>query len=353
VVGTTAGGTGAHVRMLAAGLAARGIAVSVVGPSAAGMRFGFGTLRGVVFTPVEFGDRPRPRDVAAVARVRRAVRDAGVVHAHGLRAGALTALALHLPPRLVRSGRRPGLVVTVHNAPPSRGGASLVIYRLLERLVARNADVVLCVSADLEDRLRAAGARNVGRAVVPAPVVPTAPDVPTAPGAAAGSEASATGRPLVLAAGRLTAQKDFGTLLDAAVSWRDMNPEPRLVIAGDGPLSGELRARAAVLGVDVAFLGHRDDVGDLLAAAAVFVLPSRWEGQPLVLAEALRAGVPIVATRVGGAGGRAGAGGRGPRRARRPVARGQAPRGGVAAGGHAANGGRRRDRRAGVLRRGR
>jgi glycosyltransferase involved in cell wall biosynthesis len=105
---------------------------------------------------------------------------------------------------------------------------------------------------------------------------------------------------LVLVVGRLAAQKGFAVLLDAAVRWRDLAPVPLLAIAGDGPLAGELRARAASLGVDAAFLGHRDDVAGLLAAAAVFVLPSRWEGQPLVLQEALRAGAPIVATRVGG-----------------------------------------------------
>jgi glycosyltransferase involved in cell wall biosynthesis len=105
---------------------------------------------------------------------------------------------------------------------------------------------------------------------------------------------------VVLAAGRLTPQKGFGTLLTAAASWRDMTPEPLLVIAGDGPLSARLRARASSLGVAARFLGHRDDVPALLAQAAVFVLPSRWEGQPLVLQEALRAGVPIVASRAGG-----------------------------------------------------
>ena len=104
----------------------------------------------------------------------------------------------------------------------------------------------------------------------------------------------------MLAVGRLAAQKGFGVLLEAAAAWRDLDPVPLVVIAGDGPLAGELRARASELGVDVVFLEHRDDVPALLAAASVFVLPSRWEGQPLVLQEALRAGTPVVATRVGG-----------------------------------------------------
>jgi glycosyltransferase involved in cell wall biosynthesis len=104
----------------------------------------------------------------------------------------------------------------------------------------------------------------------------------------------------VLAVGRLAAQKGFGTLLNAAACWRDMRPEPLLVIVGEGPLEAELKSQAARLRLDVRFPGHRDDVPALLASAAVFVLPSVWEGQPLILQEALRAGVSIVATRVGG-----------------------------------------------------
>jgi glycosyltransferase involved in cell wall biosynthesis len=72
------------------------------------------------------------------------------------------------------------------------------------------------------------------------------------------------------------------------------------VIAGDGPLEASLKSQATRLGLDARFPGHRDDIPALLAAAAVFVLPSVWEGQPLILQEALRAGAPIVATRVGG-----------------------------------------------------
>jgi glycosyltransferase involved in cell wall biosynthesis len=326
VVGTTAGGTGAHVRMLAAGLSNRGIGVSVLGPSAADAAFGFGALEGVTFASVEFGDRPRAQDVAAVQGLRRLLgsqagqsQRSGVVHAHGLRAGALTVLAIAGLHGRGRRGRRLRLVVTVHNAPPSGRGAPALIYRVLERVVARRADLVLCVSADLEARMQSAGARRTGRAIVPSPNAGTAPAADQGPvGHAPGSdgpapsappappvppglvEAFAAGRPVVLAVGRLAAQKGFGVLLDAASRWRHLDPAPLLAIAGDGPLAGELRARAASLEVDATFLGHRDDVADLLAAAALFVLPSRWEGQPLVLQEALHAGAVIVATRVGG-----------------------------------------------------
>src|ERR1035441_2571480 len=190
---------------------------------------------------------------------------------------------------------RPALIVTVHNA-PAAGGVTGAIYRVLELIVARRADSVLCVSPDLQERMRAAGARRVGPAPVPALALRTedvSAETPPLP-------AAETDRPLVLAVGRLAPQKGFGTLIEAASRWRDIKPEPVLVIAGAGPLETELKNQAAALGIDARFPGQRDDVPALLAAAAVFVLPSVWEGQPLILQEALRAGVPIVATRVGG-----------------------------------------------------
>jgi glycosyltransferase involved in cell wall biosynthesis len=298
VLGTSTGGTARHVRMLAAGCAARGVAVEVFGPAQTDRDFAFSALAGgqVSFTPVEIADRPRvARDLRAIDRLRRllAAWRPDVVHAHGLRAGALAAIALvFVRPTVYHP--RPALVVTVHNA-PAAGGVTGAVYRVLGLIVARSADLVLGVAPDLEERMRAAGAGRVGRAVVPAAGVSAetrqALPLPGNPDRA---------RPVVLAAGRLAAQKGFGTLLEAAALWRNLRPEPLLVIAGEGPLEAALKSQAVSLWLDTRFPGHRDDIPALLAAAAVFVLPSTWEGQPLILQEALRAGVPIVATRVGG-----------------------------------------------------
>ena len=82
-----------------------------------------------------------------------------VLHAHGLRAGALAALALAGP-----GTPRTTLAVTVHNAPPAAGPAAAV-YAGLERIVARRADAVLTVSGDLAGRMRRRGARLAGRAL--------------------------------------------------------------------------------------------------------------------------------------------------------------------------------------------
>ncbi len=295
VLGTSDGGTGRHVAMIARGSAAAGLDVRVFGP--ASMR---ALVEGVGFESVAIGERPHPvSDTAAMRRLRGLLLEmhTDVVHAHGMRAGALAALALRpfagqrpFAARRWPSGRPPALVVTVHNAPPSEPSAAIV-YGLLERLVAGNADVVLCVSSDLSARMRRLGAEVVGRAIVPAPPVTSVGQRP--------ADLPAD-RPIVLAAGRLAQQKGFDILVAAAARWRDRRPAPLVAIAGAGPLAGALAEQAREAGADVRFLGRRDDIADLLAAADVFVLPSRWEGQPLILQEAMRACRPIVATDVGG-----------------------------------------------------
>src|SRR5215471_3715526 len=301
VLGTTGGGTGPHVAMLAQGCAARGLAVRVFGPAETGRRYFHGpqdtavegigddTARSPGFAVVAIGDRPRPgRDLLAVRRLRRLLRDwaPDIVHAHGLRAGAFAALA----------GGPGALVVTVHNAPPA-AAPSRVIHAALERLTARRAEAVTWVSGDLGARMRRAGARDGGQAVVAAPAFP-APAADQV--AAARASLGEAGRPAVFAAGRLAAQKGFTVLIEAAARWQGRDPVPVLAIAGEGPLADDLAAGARAARVQVRFLGRRADVPALMAAADVVVVPSLWEGQPLVVQEALRAGRPVVASRAGG-----------------------------------------------------
>jgi glycosyltransferase involved in cell wall biosynthesis len=258
VLATSTGGVGRHVRSLVTGLGERGANVMVAGPASTQQVFGF-----PAYTVVDIGEKPSPvRDGAAALALRRLAADADIVHAHGLRAGALA-------PAI-----RP-LVVTWHNAllTESRLGG------LLQRHASRRADVTLAASEDLARTALAAGGRDVRLCPIAAPALtPTGRD----PG---------LGHPLVLAVGRLHPQKGYDVLLDALPLLGDVV----VAVAGDGPLRQELEARAP----QVRWLGSRDDVADLYAAADVVVLPSVWEARSLTAQEALRAGRPLVATDVG------------------------------------------------------
>lgn len=109
------------------------------------------------------------------------------------------------------------------------------------------------------------------------------------------------GGPAVMV-GRLSPEKDVGTLLEAFAVARKSDPAFRLEIAGDGACAEELEARARALGIadSVSFLGEVRDVPALLARASMFVLSSLTEGISLTLLEAMARGLPVVATRVGG-----------------------------------------------------
>ncbi len=105
--------------------------------------------------------------------------------------------------------------------------------------------------------------------------------------------------PVVLAIGRLTAQKDHPTLLRAFARVRRQHPSAVLVILGIGPLEAETRGLVTELRLDDAvLLPGRLEIRDWLERAHVFVHTSRWEGFGLVLLEAMLAELPIVATRV-------------------------------------------------------
>jgi glycosyltransferase involved in cell wall biosynthesis len=107
--------------------------------------------------------------------------------------------------------------------------------------------------------------------------------------------------PLAGIIARLTEQKAHRVLFDAMARTPALAPL-HLMVVGDGELRDELRARAVALGIEprVHFLGARRDLGSLLAAVDIFVMPSLWEGLPLSMVLAMGAGLPVVATRVAG-----------------------------------------------------
>jgi len=111
------------------------------------------------------------------------------------------------------------------------------------------------------------------------------------------------GRLILGSVGRLVPIKDYGTLLKAAEVLLQRNADVHVVIAGKGPESDSLQRQAnasALLRPRVTFAGASDRVPDLLAAMDIFVLPSLGEGMSNTLLEALAAGLPVLATRVGG-----------------------------------------------------
>jgi glycosyltransferase involved in cell wall biosynthesis len=102
--------------------------------------------------------------------------------------------------------------------------------------------------------------------------------------------------------GRLCRQKGIDVLLRALPLLRSRFPGLALLIAGDGPERGELERLAGMEGAGdrVRFLGEWRRAPEFLAGLDLFILPSRWEGMPNALLEAMAAGVPVVASRVGG-----------------------------------------------------
>ena len=295
VCGSAAGGVRAHLADCARLLAADGHDVIVEAPAAVldGM-----DLEPARAEPLEIGPRPSLNDTLAVARLRRLGRRADVLHAHGLRAGALAALALGR-----RRRGRTRLVVTLHNLTVG-GRLTTLVGDRLERLIARRADLVLAVSPDLAERARELGAPQVELAIIPA--VPTQqPAEPGASDAAAAEDAWPRSGARLLTVARLAPQKGLPLLLEvAAILSREVDAG-RLAaftwaLAGDGPGREQAAERIAAEQLPVALLGRRNDAPALMEVADIVVQTSLWEGQPLTIQEALRAGAAIVATDVGG-----------------------------------------------------
>lgn len=286
-LGTSAGGVGSHVRVLTGRLRTAGADVTVCGPPATQQLFDFAAA-GASFVPVPILQGVHPiSDRRAVEQLRIAAAGADLLHAHGMRAGYVAVRA--------RQSAMP-VVVTWHNAVLARGVRRRVFERV-ERTIAARANLNLAVSSDLVARIRLFGGL--------AELAPVGADRPTAAAVSRQDTRSrllapAGDRPIVLAVGRLHPQKGFDVLVEAAALLAHRSPQPLFVIAGEGPARTALERRIAHSNAPVLLLGRRDDVADLLAAADVVAMPSRWEGSPLAAHEAMFAARPLVATAVGG-----------------------------------------------------
>ena len=230
---------------------------------------------------------PGVADLGLVRRLRPILRDADVVHLHSSKAGALGRLAaLSLGPR------RPRTIFTPHGWSWYVGGRLAAAYRLVERLLSPATDVITVVSGtELAD-----GRATLGRR---APLELVVNGVDVAAYSPVGQSAERSSAPLIVQVGRLSVQKGQDRALRALARLSDQSTRLRLV--GDGPLRDELVGLAAELGVTdrVEFLGSQDPRAQLRAADVV-ILPSRWEGMPLTLLEAMATGAAIVAADCGG-----------------------------------------------------
>ena len=224
-----------------------------------------------------------PRTLARMSQFAKWCRERriAVLHATDLYANVFALPAAALAGVPVRIGNRREL------NPDKRAG-----HIALQRASYACAHSVVANSAAVAARLRTEG---VGDRVIR--IIPNGIDVD----AYAARTPSHSLRRIVTVA-NLRPEKAHDVLIDAFASLSTIHPDVELVIVGTGTRDAELRALATQRGVAarVQFLGHRDDVAEILAGSDIFVLPSRTEAFPNSVMEAMAAGLPVIATAVGG-----------------------------------------------------
>ena len=226
------------------------------------------------------------RDLLGLVELYRLCRRErpAIVHANSSKAGVLGRIAAAL-------ARVPVRVFTVHGwAFAAHRGLAGRLYLWAERLVRPLTTVIVCVS----ETERAVGLAAHTCTAKRTAVVRNAVDVAAAPQAAHDDR-----EPQLISVGRFKYPKDFATLVDALAR---LEPPARALLVGDGPERMAIEAEVRRLGLAgrVTLAGERGDVPELLAASDVFVLSSRSEGLPMSVLEAMAAGLPVVASSVGG-----------------------------------------------------
>jgi glycosyltransferase involved in cell wall biosynthesis len=231
--------------------------------------------------PVECIGRPDTPMVCSILRLRRRLNTLrpDVIHEKAHIRGALASVGL---------SRRPALVHTRHGESRATGWAAIA-----NRVAVWRSGFIVSVSEKASAIARAEGAPSHCIRVIRNGIDVSAQHVDSIGDAR---------RTRVVAIGRLTPVKDFATMLRAARIVADADPSFRLDVVGDGPSRPELEdlRRQLRLEPHVTFHGARNDARRVLSEARLFVQSSLSEGVSLTLLEAMAAGVPVAATRVGG-----------------------------------------------------
>ncbi len=304
------GGPALHVAYLTAGLRERGYDTTLVAGSLArgedSMAFVADELGVEVVRIDELGREISPlRDLAATIRLARLIRRERpqILHTHTAKAGTVGRVAA-----LLAGSRRPPIVIHTFHGHVLRGyfgPLRSLFFRLLERWLASSTTALVAVSPQVRDDLVALRVAPRERFVVIRLGIELDERVAAEQDGRAESRrylGIPGDRFAVGWIGRMTAVKRTDDVLVAFKALRDSGVEACLCMVGDGPDRDQLERRAQELGVvrDMLFLGYQEDVAPFYAAFDALVLPSGNEGTPVSAIEALAAGRPVVATRVGG-----------------------------------------------------
>ena len=304
VIEATIGGTRRHVVDATRGLVRRGVRVSLVASALREPRFK-GDLQALANDGVEVFELPMVRamrpwtDVGHLATLRKLLQQQrpDIVHTHSSKAGALGRVASWTSGVGARV-HTPHTFAFLFGAMFS--GSSRALFKAIEKELARHTDRFIAVSDDEAQTFEQAGfipgakVRVVANGVDPR-------RWKAARGVSRSSLGVPEGVPCAAVVGLLNVAKGQDLALRALAA--PGLAQLHLCLVGTGEMEPELRELARSLGVEsrVHFLGWREDVPEVLASVDFLLLPSRWEGMPYIVLEAMAAGKPLVATPVDGA----------------------------------------------------
>jgi glycosyltransferase involved in cell wall biosynthesis len=303
------GGPALHVAYLTAGLRERGYDTTLVAGSLARGEDSMDFVAEQLGIRVEHVGELR-RDISVVHDLRAVLSLAllirherpTILHTHTAKAGAVGRMAA-----LLAGGARPPIVVHTFHGHVLRGYFGPVRsfgFRLLERWLARMTTALVAVSPEVRDDLVALRVAPSGRFTIVRLGIQLEERVADQDGRDETRRVLGIGpdRFTVGWIGRMTAVKRTSDVLLAFKSLRERGVDACLCMVGDGPDREPLERRAHELGImrNTLFLGYQEDVAPFYAAFDAMILPSGNEGTPVSAIEALAAGRPVVATRVGG-----------------------------------------------------